>query len=182
MAVIPLLCENDSKFHKYLNFLKMKVFKLRYGNAIGVRGAVWCVSSITIPRGYLFSSLSIRLRKDKTKWTKTVKDTMASQSGMFLNREERASLVKELTNAGEKLPANLLQEAHIHGSSGDGAGESLGDFGTGCLSCGIDNDHANLLLCEGCNDEYHTYCLDPPLNAVPSGDWFCRKYSDFMHL
>lgn len=30
-------------------------------------------------------------------------------------------------------------------------------FGTGCLFCGADDDHANLLLCEGCNAEYHTY-------------------------
>jgi hypothetical protein len=45
----------------------------------------------------------------------------------------------------------------------------------GCLKCGHDDDHANLLLCEGCNDEYHTYCLQPPLRAVPEGDWFCGK-------
>lgn len=47
--------------------------------------------------------------------------------------------------------------------------------GTGCLSCRKDDDHANLLLCEACNDEYHTYCLDPPLNSVPEADFFCDK-------
>ena len=46
----------------------------------------------------------------------------------------------------------------------------------GCLKCGHDDDHSNLLLCEGCNDEYHTYCLNPPLRNVPSGDWFCGEY------
>jgi hypothetical protein len=50
------------------------------------------------------------------------------------------------------------------------------DVGTGCLCCGEDDDHANILLCEGCNAEYHTYCLDPPLRAVPTGDWYCCKY------
>lgn len=50
-------------------------------------------------------------------------------------------------------------------------------FGTGCLTCDHDDDHANLLLCEGCNDEYHTYCLDPPLKSVPPGDWFCGELS-----
>ena len=49
--------------------------------------------------------------------------------------------------------------------------------GTGCLVCGLDNDHANILLCERCNDEYHTYCLRPALNSVPEGDWFCGKLS-----
>ena len=105
---------------------------------------------------------------------------MASQSGMFLNREDRASLVKELKSKGElvkgKVPQSLLDEAEILESSCDGQGDGQNDFGTGCLACGVDDDHANLLLCEGCNDEYHTYCLEPPLTAVPSGDWFCREF------
>jgi hypothetical protein len=31
------------------------------------------------------------------------------------------------------------------------------------------------LLCDGCNDEYHMFCLDPPLSTVPKGKWFCPK-------
>lgn len=46
----------------------------------------------------------------------------------------------------------------------------------GCKVCGRDADHANLLLCECCNDEYHIYCLTPPLDSVPEGDFFCGKY------
>ena len=30
-----------------------------------------------------------------------------------------------------------------------------------------------ILLCDGCDHGYHTYCLDPPLEEVPDGDWFC---------
>jgi hypothetical protein len=45
--------------------------------------------------------------------------------------------------------------------------------GDGCLVCRRDDDHSNLLLCEGCETEIHTYCLDPPLNSVPDDDWFC---------
>jgi PHD-finger len=44
---------------------------------------------------------------------------------------------------------------------------------TGCLVCGVDDDHANLLLCEECNGEFHTYCLTPKLDTVPEYDWFC---------
>jgi hypothetical protein len=43
----------------------------------------------------------------------------------------------------------------------------------GCLVCHKDDNHAYLLLCEACNDEYHTYCLNPPLESVPEGDFFC---------
>jgi PHD-finger len=44
---------------------------------------------------------------------------------------------------------------------------------TGCLVCGVDDDHANMLLCEECNGEFHTYCLTPKLDTVPEYDWFC---------
>ena len=30
-----------------------------------------------------------------------------------------------------------------------------------------------LLLCDGCDDSYHTFCLNPPLDKIPEGDWFC---------
>ena len=30
-----------------------------------------------------------------------------------------------------------------------------------------------MLLCDGCDHGYHTYCLKPPLEEVPEGDWFC---------
>ena len=45
----------------------------------------------------------------------------------------------------------------------------------GCLACGNDDDHNNLMFCDICDNEYHYYCLDPPLAAVPKGDWFCIK-------
>mmetsp|Transcript_36862 Transcript_36862/g.41174 ORF Transcript_36862/g.41174 Transcript_36862/m.41174 type:complete len:880 (+) Transcript_36862:49-2688(+) len=49
---------------------------------------------------------------------------------------------------------------------------------SGCQVCGFDDDHANLLLCEGCETELHTYCLNPPLEKVPEGDWFCDSCSN----
>jgi hypothetical protein len=30
-----------------------------------------------------------------------------------------------------------------------------------------------MLLCDGCDHGYHMFCLEPPLVAVPKGDWFC---------
>ncbi|XP_044968121.1 LOW QUALITY PROTEIN: methyl-CpG-binding domain-containing protein 9-like [Hordeum vulgare subsp. vulgare] len=42
-----------------------------------------------------------------------------------------------------------------------------------CKVCGIDRDDDNVLLCDDCDSEYHTYCLEPPLARIPKGDWFC---------
>ena len=61
---------------------------------------------------------------------------------------------------------------------------SVDSVESGCRICGFDDDHANLLLCEGCDTEVHTYCLTPPLEKVPTGDWFCGKlnFSHFSQL
>ncbi|KAF3697213.1 Lysine-specific demethylase 5B-B [Channa argus] len=44
-----------------------------------------------------------------------------------------------------------------------------------CLVCGSGGDEDRLLLCDGCDDSYHTFCLIPPLHSVPKGDWRCPK-------
>ncbi|KAA8529561.1 hypothetical protein F0562_033640 [Nyssa sinensis] len=42
-----------------------------------------------------------------------------------------------------------------------------------CKVCGIDKDDDNVLLCDTCDSEYHTYCLNPPLARIPEGNWYC---------
>ncbi|KAF7654696.1 hypothetical protein LDENG_00066550 [Lucifuga dentata] len=44
-----------------------------------------------------------------------------------------------------------------------------------CLVCGTGSAEDRLLLCDGCDDSYHTFCLIPPLHDVPKGDWRCPK-------
>ena len=39
--------------------------------------------------------------------------------------------------------------------------------------CWSDGDAGRAVLCDACDCEYHTYCLDPPLPEVPRGDWLC---------
>ncbi|CAH1424256.1 unnamed protein product [Lactuca virosa] len=49
-----------------------------------------------------------------------------------------------------------------------------------CRVCGKDeNDHI-LLLCDRCDAEYHTYCLDPPLQRVPKASWYCPPCISFI--
>ncbi|KAJ7594389.1 regulator of chromosome condensation 1/beta-lactamase-inhibitor protein II [Mycena floridula] len=45
------------------------------------------------------------------------------------------------------------------------------DASEGCLKCHGEEDV--LLACDKCDNPYHLTCLNPPLAAVPEGEWFC---------
>uniref|UniRef100_A0A3P8Z2Q5 [histone H3]-trimethyl-L-lysine(4) demethylase n=1 Tax=Esox lucius TaxID=8010 RepID=A0A3P8Z2Q5_ESOLU len=44
-----------------------------------------------------------------------------------------------------------------------------------CRMCGRGDEDEKLLLCDGCDDNYHTFCLLPPLAEAPKGNWRCPK-------
>mmetsp|Transcript_38276 Transcript_38276/g.84038 ORF Transcript_38276/g.84038 Transcript_38276/m.84038 type:complete len:473 (-) Transcript_38276:63-1481(-) len=90
-------------------------------------------------------------------------------------RAQQGSRKEAARAMGSKSPA-AAQKPHPDGHHHTAAAL---DNGTGCLVCGKDDDHPNILLCEGCNDEYHTYCLRPALNSIPEGDWFCDLCKPF---
>ncbi|KRW98990.1 Zinc finger, FYVE/PHD-type [Pseudocohnilembus persalinus] len=48
-----------------------------------------------------------------------------------------------------------------------------------CEICNSLNDtpeqEAQLILCDICDKGYHIFCLNPPLQKVPEGDWYCPE-------
>ncbi|UIZ23413.1 hypothetical protein KXD40_008000 [Peronospora effusa] len=48
----------------------------------------------------------------------------------------------------------------------------------GCVVCGSSQNGDSILLCDGCDGEYHTYCLVPPLTEIPAGDFYCKTCID----
>ncbi|XP_052093542.1 bromodomain adjacent to zinc finger domain protein 2B-like isoform X4 [Mytilus californianus] len=42
-----------------------------------------------------------------------------------------------------------------------------------CQICRKDDNEAELLLCDGCDKGYHTYCFKPKMENIPEGDWYC---------
>ena len=47
------------------------------------------------------------------------------------------------------------------------------DHETVCEACGEGDDEPRLILCDGCDGGWHTYCLRPKLPSVPRGEWRC---------
>jgi hypothetical protein len=49
-----------------------------------------------------------------------------------------------------------------------------------CIICGHADQEDVLLLCDNCNDAYHTHCLD--IEGIPEGDWFCPNCINFTGI
>ncbi|XP_055938016.1 uncharacterized protein LOC129968189 [Argiope bruennichi] len=43
-----------------------------------------------------------------------------------------------------------------------------------CSKCGKYDKPEWILLCDKCDNGYHTTCLIPPLVIIPEGDWYCQ--------
>uniref|UniRef100_A0A8R7UAC7 Methyl-CpG-binding domain-containing protein 9 n=1 Tax=Triticum urartu TaxID=4572 RepID=A0A8R7UAC7_TRIUA len=110
-----------------------------------------CADRIDIVKMVLEFSKSVELHKTE------VLD-LVQKFDCFLSRENTGSEIHEelqdILTATAKLP------------------KAPWEYGI-CKVCGIDRDDHIVLLCDGCDDEYHTYCLNPPLTRIPRGDWFC---------
>jgi len=44
-----------------------------------------------------------------------------------------------------------------------------------CMRCRSGENEESLLLCDRCDKACHLWCANPPLIAVPEGDWFCSE-------
>jgi hypothetical protein len=43
-----------------------------------------------------------------------------------------------------------------------------------CQVCSESGNDEKLLFCDLCDRAYHTFCLNPPLKALPEGSWLCN--------
>ena len=53
------------------------------------------------------------------------------------------------------------------------SGESAQNKEITCRACYLGDEEEVLLICEACEVGFHTFCLYPPLDSVPPGDWRC---------
>lgn len=97
-----------------------------------------------------------------------------SQNFEVLYEEEVLPLIHKVSKFADTQPlsAEAKKEMEDIFESASEIPRAPWDDGV-CKVCGVDKDDDNVLLCDSCDSEYHTYCLDPPLARIPEGNWYC---------
>lgn len=67
---------------------------------------------------------------------------------------------------------NSMQSLNLKPKEEEGGKQQ---FPSSCMVCHNTDNTDKILLCDGCDTEWHMYCLEPPLGQVPEEDWFCPK-------
>lgn len=64
------------------------------------------------------------------------------------------------------IPSPIFYDKEQHDSR-------IGTPEQNCEICHKKNHGDEMLLCDGCDCGFHTFCLDPPLSSIPKEQWFC---------
>ncbi|XP_022106511.1 bromodomain adjacent to zinc finger domain protein 2B-like isoform X3 [Acanthaster planci] len=101
-------------------------------------------AAVALPEESLFPKAEEEPSKGLVRWRRTVENaTSASRLHMCLN-------VLEKCIAWDKSIMKVF-----------------------CQLCRKGDNEALLLLCDGCDKGFHTYCIKPKKTQIPEGDWYC---------
>ncbi|KAJ4830704.1 hypothetical protein Tsubulata_036083 [Turnera subulata] len=105
-----------------------------------------------------------------------------SQSFESLYEKEVVSIVNKLDGYSKLdcISAEAKKELDDILASSNEIPKAPWDEGV-CKVCGVDKDDDSVLLCDTCDAEYHTYCLNPPLARIPEGNWYCPSCAVGLH-
>ncbi|KAG9015030.1 hypothetical protein FRB94_007102 [Tulasnella sp. JGI-2019a] len=78
------------------------------------------------------------------------------------------------TSGGTKTPNASSTPLPQMSSTAPNHRDSAYVQGDTCEVCHSGDRGTHMLLCDGCDKGYHTFCLDPPLPGIPKGQWFCH--------
>jgi hypothetical protein len=102
-------------------------------------------------------SLGIKARNEVL----TVKEIRRS-GVLVLENQAGVTFNKHMDHCVPCLLPNIAGETYARLSK---PGEDLP-----CQECQSPHNWADMLLCDNCDQGYHTYCLSPPLTEIPEGD------------
>uniref|UniRef100_A0A7R9H2W2 [histone H3]-trimethyl-L-lysine(4) demethylase n=1 Tax=Timema poppense TaxID=170557 RepID=A0A7R9H2W2_TIMPO len=93
----------------------------------------------------------------------TIKLQKSTRKKKLKRRTRKSSLVTDPTSYDPLNLSKVVLQCHLY----------LAKYI--CNICSRGDVEESMLLCDGCDDSYHTFCLMPPLSEIPKGDWRCPK-------
>lgn len=122
------------------------------------------------------------MRSQRQRRTKVIFDPQASddEEETSLKEEEQVQVIDK-----DEIPIDILKKLSpkcINTNSKHGQFHCkfcMDDEATetccfcACRVCFSKRDRDRTILCDICDAEYHTDCLSPPLEKIPTTDWFC---------
>jgi hypothetical protein len=109
-----------------------------------------------------FHAEIFRLRKDMKAISKATNKSMKSCLAYYLGTFKKSDNYRLLKTICVEERREKTAAASVHGFD----------------ACAICGDGGSLLICDGCEGEYHMGCLRPPLKSVPEGNWECDECVD----
>lgn len=98
-----------------------------------------------------------RHRKNLTSVAKSMNKSVNSCMTYYLGTFKKSDDYRLLKTVCAEERADKLAATDLHGLDA-------------CEVCG---DGGSLLICDGCEGEYHMACMKPPLAVIPEGHWEC---------
>ena len=123
-----------------------------------------CACGAPTCRGFLGANLA----RDKARAEKEAA-AEAAEAAMRKAGAARRATAKAKRRAARAAAAGA-------GGVGDDDDDSDG-AGAGCRVCGLSEEAGLVLVCDGCEADWHAECLQPPMREedVPEGEWRCPR-------
>ena len=119
-------------------------------------------SDWTQPEKDKFHTLIFKLRKDMRSVSRSMNKSMKSCLTYYLGTFKKSDDYRLLKTIAVEERIEKTAASAIHGFD----------------SCAICGDGGSLLICDGCEGEYHMGCLRPALKSIPEGNWECDECVD----
>ncbi|GAB2224615.1 hypothetical protein Droror1_Dr00005377 [Drosera rotundifolia] len=93
--------------------------------------------------------------------------------GKGRNHKKSSQVVERKTDRASDSPCGRKRRKSNSGASVEVNHTLEERFDQICEQCKSGLHAEVMLLCDRCNKGWHMYCLSPPLEAIPPGNWYC---------
>mmetsp|Transcript_56543 Transcript_56543/g.93443 ORF Transcript_56543/g.93443 Transcript_56543/m.93443 type:complete len:481 (-) Transcript_56543:283-1725(-) len=123
------------------------------------------------------------LKQSRKREDETEEERAAAAAEVNSLKTAKANAVLQVRQAAQLAQngseADDFEKAREH--EDDAANEEEEEEDYPCSICMEPGNGECMMLCDLCNNAFHSFCLNPPLSKVPDGSWFCKQCDTARH-